>query len=159
MTSVLILGAGASCRAEYPTAQELLSRIGDEASRSSDCQFRNAWFVWKEFLRTLPPALEVVRHCSNPEIVLSLPDLFAAAAEFEDEFKTLRAVHHFKETGECTVDSLQRYFSSTGRKILGEARAARVKLIDCLDSYFSFHHHDDSQKPASAITYADTLAR
>lgn len=47
----------------------------------------------------------------------------------------------------------QRYFSSTGREILSEARAARAKLIDCLDLYFSFHHHDDSRKPASARNY------
>ena len=153
MTSVLILGAGVSCRAGYPTAQELLSRIRIEASQSAFCQFKNAWQSWEAFCATLPPALEVVRQCSNPEIVLSLIDLFAAAAEFEDEFQTRRAVHHFQETGECTVDSLQNYFSSGGREILGEARAARARLAECLDWYFSFRHHDDSQKPANERDY------
>lgn len=153
MTSVLILGAGASGRAGYPTAQELLSRIRDEALQSRACQFRNAWNAWEAFLETLPPALEVVHHCSNPEIVLSLPDLFAAAAESEDEFQTLKAIHHLQETGESTVDHLHEYFSSAGREILNEARVAIAQLLECLDWYFSFHHHADSQKPANERDY------
>lgn len=131
MTSVLILGAGASRRAGYPTARELLSRIRDEALQFRACQFRNAWNSWETFLRTLPPELEVVCHSSNPEIVLSLPDLFAAAAEFEDENQIRKA----------------------GREILSEARAAIAQLLECLDCYFSFHHHDDSQKPANERDY------
>lgn len=153
MVSVLILGAGASRRAGYPTAQDLLSEIRTEASHSESCQYRSAWQAWEAYCEALPPGLEVVRHCSNPEIVLSLPDLFAAAADFEDEFRTLRAGNHFQKTGEGTADDLQEYFSSKGRKLLGEAKAARARLLESLDWYFSFRHHDDSQKHASERDY------
>lgn len=156
MTSVLILGAGASWRAGYPTAQELLPRIREQASTSSSVQFRDAWNQWEAFLQALPPTLEVIRDCSNPEIVLSLPDLFDAAAEFEDEFRTGGAIHQLQQTGESTLEGLQAYFASAGREILSEARAARARLVECLDWFFSFRHHDDSQK---ARTERDYLRR
>jgi hypothetical protein len=153
MTSVLILGAGASRPAGYPTAEELLPKIKEEASRSGSCQFRDAWDQWESFLSTLPPELELIRSCSNPEIVLSLPDLFDVTAEFEDDSRTIRASHHFRETGKSTAEELEAYFSSAGRDFLGEARVARARLVECLDWFFSFRHHDDSTRPPTERDY------
>lgn len=156
MTSVLILGAGASRPAGYPTAQELLPRIREEASRSVAGQFHDAWNRWEAFLGAIPPALEIVRSCSNPEIVLSLPDLLDATAEFEDESRTVGAVHHLQNTGESTVEGLQAYFASAGREILSEARAARAHLVECLDWFFSFRHHDDGVRTRTERDYLRT---
>ena len=153
MTSVLILGAGASCPAGYPAAQALLPRMREEASSSTSVQFKEAWNRWENFLGTLPTALEVVRSCSNPEIVLSLPDLFDAAAEFEDEFRTVGAINYLQNTGESTVEELQAYFSSAGRAILSEARTARAHLVECFDWFFSFRHHDDSKRTRTERDY------
>ena len=125
----------------------------EEASSSASVQFQEAWKRWETFLGALPPALEVVRSCSNPEIVLSLPDLFDAAAEFEDEFRTVGAIRHLQNTGESTVEELQAYFSSTGRAILSEARAARAHLVECLDWFFSFRHYDDSKRTRTERDY------
>jgi hypothetical protein len=50
MTSVLISGAGASCPAGYPTAQELLPRVREEASGSASVQFQEGWKRWEAFL-------------------------------------------------------------------------------------------------------------
>jgi hypothetical protein len=153
MAKVLILGAGASCPAGYPAGQGLLPRIGEEASGSTSVQFKEAWNRWENFLGTLPTPLEVVRTCSNPEIVLSLLDLFDAAAEFEDEFRTVGAINHLQDTGESTAEELQAYFSSAGREILSEARAARTYLLECLDYFFFFRHYDDSKKPRTERDY------
>lgn len=153
MTSVLLLGAGASCPAGYPAAQALLPRMREEASSSASVQFQEAWERWETFLGALPPTLEVVGSCSNPEIVLSLPDLFDATAEFEDEFRTVRAIHHLQNTGESTVKDLQAYFASGGRAILSEARAARARLVECLNWFFSFRHHDDSKRTRTERDY------
>jgi hypothetical protein len=125
----------------------------EEASSSASVQFQEAWERWETFLGALPPALEVVGSCSNPEIVLSLPDLFDATAEFEDEFQTVRAIHHLQNTGESTVKDLQAYFASGGRAILSEARAARARLVECLNWFFSFRHHDDSKRTRTERDY------
>ena len=153
MTTILVLGAGASQPASYPTAEELLPRIKLEASSSCSVQFRKAWIHWKEFLRTLPPALEVVRSCANPEIILSFVDLLAAAAESEDEFRTRRALKRFVETGESAHEELEAYFASEGRDLLSQARTAQARLLECLDWFFGLRHAEDRRKPGAARDY------
>ena len=82
---VLIFGAGASKRAGYPLANELLDRVGESASESSSIQFRDAWQAWESFRESVPASLRLIAYNSNPEVVLSLPDLYHLAVESEDD--------------------------------------------------------------------------
>ena len=120
---VLILGAGASNPAGYPLANELLYRVGESASDSSSIQFSDAWQAWESFRKSVPASLSLIAYNSNPEVVLSLPDLYHLAAESEDEQRTTAAIRPFLKTGESSAEELEKYFDSGDRKALSTARA------------------------------------
>ena len=83
---VLIFGAGASKSAGYPLANALLDRVGESASESSSIQFSDAWKAWESFReQRVPRSLRLIAYNSNPEVVLSLPDLYHLATESEDK--------------------------------------------------------------------------
>jgi len=90
---------------------------------------------------------------ANPEVVLSLPDLFDLAIGEEDEKRTAEAVQRFRETGNTNVAALEAYFESEGRDFLVKARVARARLLDVLDSYFHFRHIDDQEAPKEKRSY------
>lgn len=142
---ILILGAGASKPAGYPLARELLTEVGREAERTSSIQFRDAWQTWEEFREGVPPALRLVAYNSNPEVVLSLPDLFVAAAESEDEARTASAIRTYLATGAADAQALERYFNSEERDALSAAFAPRARLLAALEWYFWERHHYDRE--------------
>lgn len=141
---VLILGAGASKRAGYPLAGELLEVVAREAKETSSLQFRDAWRRWEQFREQVPAPLRLIAYNSNPEVVLSLPDLYAAAAESEDDERTSSAVRRYLDTGEADAAELEAYFNSAERDALSEALPARARLLDALEWYFWGRHHEDA---------------
>lgn len=143
---VLILGAGVSKPAGYPLASELLDDLADVARRTPFSQLRNAWQRWEGFRDDLPSQLRLAAYNSNPEVVLTLVDLFIAAIEVEDLRQTSSAVRTFRETGEADTAALDIYYNSPERKALRVASAARARLLDVLEWYFWFKHHEDGQR-------------
>jgi len=156
MTSILLLGAGASVAGGYPVTDKLFSTMATEATTKAFVQYREAWSKWEDYRQSLPPALDVIRGCSNPEIVLSLPDLLDAAAEWEDERRIREAVEVSKATGESHHAALEAYFNSDGRAVVSQARGAWARLSDALNWFFLFRHQDDSRKERSSRDYLRT---
>ena len=152
---VMILGAGASKSAGYPLAGEILGEVGQAASRSASIQFREAWEAWEQFRESVPAPLRLIAYNSNPEVVLSLPDLYHAAVESEDDQQTTSAIRTFMDTGESRAEELEGYFDSAHREILAAAFAPRARLLDALEWYFGWKHHDDG----TARTRRDYLRR
>ena len=144
---VLIFGAGASKRAGYPLANELLDRVGESASESSSIQFRDAWQAWESFRESVPASLRLIAYNSNPEVVLSLPDLYHLAVESEDDQATTTAIRTFPTTGESSAEELEKYFDSGDREALSTARA-RARLLHALERYFGARHHEDRSERA-----------
>ena len=145
---VLIFGAGASKRAGYPLASELLDRVGESARESSSIQFRDAWRAWESFREEdVPKELSLIAYNSNPEVVLSLPDLYHLAAESEDDHRTTTAIRTFLENGESSTEELEEYFDSGKREALSAARDSRARLLRALEWYFGARHHEDRLQP------------
>ena len=73
--------------------------------------------------KSVPASLSLIAYNSNPEVVLSLPDLYHLAAESEDEQRTTAAIRPFLKTVESSAEELEKYFDSGDRKALSTARA------------------------------------
>ncbi len=145
---VLIFGAGASQPAGYPLARGLLDEVEREAGHTSSVQYRDAWREWEEFRESIPASLRLIAYNSNPEIVLSLADLFIAAVESEDDCRTSSAIRAFLAAGTANSQELESYFNSQEREALSNAFAARVRLLDALEYFFWFRHHEDGEQRA-----------
>jgi hypothetical protein len=148
---VLILGAGASKPAGYPLASEVMDAIKKMAEDSASVELRQAWEEWDRFRQSLPPDFKLIAYNMNPEVVLSLPDLFLLAIEHEDADRQTAAYRLFSETGEAHLDELEKYFNSDERAALQRAAKARSRFLRCLDYFFARgHHYDRDQRQRRA---------
>lgn len=149
----LLLGAGASARGGYPLTRDLLSVLAEEAQGVANETFKQAWEKWVAWRDAVPDSLALVARNANPEVVLSLPDLMALAAETEDDARLRSATRKHNEGDENATHGLEQYHDSPERDALAEAKVARGHLIHCLESYFEFAHGRDAQKPRSSRDY------
>lgn len=150
---VVILGAGASVGGDYPLTRDLLLVLAQEAQGVTDKTFKQAWQKWMAWRDSVPDSLALVARNANPEVVLTLPDLMALAAETEDDMRLRSAVAEHNEGKESAGSCLTQYHDSPARNALSEAKAARGHLLYCLDWYFEFAHMRDAQKPRSSRDY------
>ena len=84
---VLLLGAGASKCAGYPLTKDLMQAIGQEAIDSRALHLKDAWNKWKHLRETAPDRLSLMLNSPNPEICLSLLDLYELALAEQDPHK------------------------------------------------------------------------
>src|SRR6266700_1889701 len=121
---IVLLGAGASRAAGYPLASELLASLEREGTNTALWNLKTAWEGWCAFRDNLPEPRQLIARSGNPEIVLTLPDLFEAAADYEDQARTAEAVQAFRESGADLSPGLKKYFSSEPRNALSRAKVA-----------------------------------
>lgn len=140
---VLILGAGASKPAGYPLAAEVLDEVGRLAVGSPSLQLKDAWDEWVAFRDAMPEHLKLIANNSNPEVVLTWPDLYSLAVENEDDQRQSDAIRTYMATGESKVSELEKYFDSTEREALASAARPRSRLLHALEWYFLYKHHED----------------
>jgi len=143
---LVILGAGASKAAGYPLAAEVLDEVGRVASTSASVQLKEAWEAWVEFRDAIPEPLKLIATNSNPEVVLTLPDLYSLALENEDDHQRTEAIRGYMATGEADASELEDYFDSAEWKALAAAARPRARLLDALEWYFLFRHHEDQEQ-------------
>lgn len=140
MNRLLILGAGASKKAGYPLANELLAELAREAE--ADENYKDTWGVWVQFLAELPEELALLGKTANPEIILSLIDLFGLALDCADEDRMKKAF-----CGALAENELAEHYDSKERQFVLKARKPKYRFLNALDYYFSFKHRHD-QKPS-----------
>src|ERR1700674_2875933 len=82
----------------------------------------------------------------NPEVVLSLPDLYEAAARSADEAEMHKVLEKLRADNVTEEDlhNHEEYFKSEGRKRFEEARRARIGFIGCLQRFFFYRHYVDA---------------
>jgi hypothetical protein len=81
---IYLFGAGASFKAGYPLAKTLVKAIEAEARNSPITNLSRAWVEWQKVRDTSSRIAKYLLYNSNPEVVLSLPELCEAARESED---------------------------------------------------------------------------
>ncbi len=144
---VLVLGAGASRCAGYPLASELVSEIKREADSGSRFfgNFTSAWNRWESSVSRSSGLLRLLLRNPNPEVVLSVPDLFNAAwdAELRQNFADARRVLR----GEIGAKEGAK---RAGRRAqiahqFQDLMVAKERFPECIDWFFRFRHREDSK--------------
>jgi hypothetical protein len=144
---VLLFGAGASFNAGYPLSKNLINEIEKEARDSRIDNLSRAWAEWQHLRDNSSGLASYLLGNSNPEVVLSLPDLCEAARDYEDREAFGKAREAFS-TGSDDPGEIWNHLKSEGRKLANQAIAARERFRDCLNQYFLYKHYLDS-KPAN----------
>lgn len=138
---VLLLGAGASKGAGYPLASQLLASIEADIASSPAAQPREAWRQWRAFRDGVTGPLQVVLRNPNPEVILSLLDLYEAALSAHDDEELAQAARALRDGLEGAAIEP---WDTRERQALYEGKVARNRLLDCLSEYFEAKHCDDN---------------
>lgn len=150
---VFLFGAGASFKAGYPLAKNLITEIEKEARDSAVQNLSRAWADWQRLRDNSSGLARYLLGNSNPEVVLSLPDLCEVARDSEDSEAFEKAQQAF-EAGSEDPGDIWNHLKSEGRELANQAVAARECFRDCLSQYFLYKHFLDSKpKPRAAREY------
>jgi hypothetical protein len=142
---ILIFGAGASIPASYPAADALIPTIGEFVEEFSDSTLKRYWNRWDSWRRNNKSLKRIVFN-PNPEVVLSLADLYETATKAADEAAMHTALEKWR-SGKLTKAALRAYekqWKDEGRKRLLKGGLARIGFIECLQRYFFYCHHRDA---------------
>jgi hypothetical protein len=123
---VLLFGAGSSMRAGYPLASELISATEEFVHSEREVMRRTYWNRWDSWRRNAEGIVKELLYSSNPEVVLSVPDLYEAALQAGDIEQWTKALKKWKAEG-LTEEELrehQDHWRSQERKKLSEAHLA-----------------------------------
>lgn len=150
MSAVLFLGAGASADAGYPLASQLLERIESHVAQSPFQDEKRDWQRFTRFGNSASGALSMVLRCTNPEVVLTVPDLLEAGLSTSDSDHWKRVKTALRDGDEENLDSLQQYWSDPGRNELVQAVLAKEAFQRLADCFFSHQHCSDSL-PAAKV--------
>jgi len=145
---VILLGAGASKCAGYPLAGELISEIKNEADGASRSlwNFTSAWNSWEGAVSRCTGLLGLLLRNPNPEVVLSVPDLFDAAwnSELRQNWTDYRRVNRGQIPEQEGAERVRARVRNARR--FQELIIASMRFRDCLDMYFRSKHVEDSKK-------------
>ena len=141
---VFLFGAGASFKAGYPLAKNLLGEIEEEARNSPIENLCRSWAEWQSLRDNSSGLANYLLGNSNPEVVLSLPDLCEVARDSEDRAAFGKA-RQVLEAGSDDPGEIWEHLKSEGRKLANEAVVARERSRDCLNQYFLYKHYLDSK--------------
>ncbi len=144
---ILIFGAGSSIPAACPSANELIPTIETFVEEYSDVMLKEYWQRWDSWRRNNEPLNQIVFN-PNPEIVLSLADLYEAANIAADEAAMHSALEKSRagELTEADFRAYEAHWKDEGRKRLEEGRLARIGFIECLQRVFFYCHHRDASE-------------
>jgi hypothetical protein len=144
---ILIFGAGASTPANYPLADALIPTVSKFVEGHSDAILKQYWARWDTWRRN-NEFLKGIIFNPNPEVVLSLADLYETASRVADE-SAMRVALEKSRSGELTeaeFAAYQKYWKAEERKRLEEGRLARIGFIECLQRFLLYCHHRDASE-------------
>ena len=148
MTKVLFLGAGASVDAGYPLTVRLLGAMEAEYRETVFHNEKRDWEVFSKYRSNASGPLASVLNASNPELVLTLPDLLEAALESNDTDNWIALRAAAMKDDERAVDAANRYWNDSQREELHQAVLAKRAFQRLTDSFFSHLHCSDSEADA-----------
>lgn len=146
---VVFVGAGASIPAGYPSAAALLDHVGKSAEESPDQSVKDAWHRFHNFRDRATGMASRILGSSNPEIVLSLPDLYRAADANEDQ-DLGRALAKAEDDSDL-LEQKERLRTKPTEFL--EAEIAVRDCLYCLEHFFWERHCLDGGCEASKRDY------
>ena len=140
---IVFLGAGASRKAGYPLASALLDALESEVTGTSSGNLREAWEQFNSYREGASGPAKVSLFSKNPEVVLSLLDLYEAAHQDASDswFRELKRLARNPQADRSQFSERHPFESEPAD--LKNADLARKGLIDCLQYYFGRLHARD----------------
>lgn len=156
MKQVYFFGSGASVHAGYPLTQNLFDEI--KRNIHSDVTIQEAWERFEKFRHSANGQLKSVLESSNPELILTVPDLLVATLKENDlnRWKKLKKAWH--SGNQQIIEELNKEWSDPRRKHLFEGELAKRDFQLLVDHFFSMKHaNDDHQNPRERRTYIHNM--
>jgi len=146
MNTVILLGAGASIAAGYPSANDLFSQLEKFAQETFLGQVHTDWATWVEFRESEQFKLvELLFKAVNPEIVLSALDILQTAKDDVSRGLFGIAAALMKEQSPPHGSDTYRYLSRNLNDDFGkQSMQARYALLRCIVHYME---HKTSRDP------------
>ncbi len=144
---VLIFGAGASRPAGYPLAGELISTIEEFVRAEPEVMLRAYWDRWTSWRDNADGIMKELLSSPNPEVVLSLPDLYETALQAAN-IEQLRKARSKWEAGELSEEDLRKYeeyWKSEAHEKLLAGRQALIGFLECLQRFYLSRHYQDAK--------------
>lgn len=143
---VIFLGAGSSHKAGYPLASNLLCELETELTNTYNIVIREAWSHFAKFRNEATGILKRILSSTNPEVVLSLIDLYNASwkVEQKDFYKQMSKAFKQLNAHPESVITPPDLPKDTKKKDFFEARYAVHAFLECVDNFFLLRHCYDS---------------
>ncbi len=147
MKQIYFFGSGASVGAGYPPTQELLNKIKNKV-QSADQRTKEAWDRFEKFRYSAKGQLKLVLESSNPELMLTVPDLLAATLK-ENDLDTWKKLKEARRSDDQrTIREINKWWRHPLRKQLVAGEQAKRDFQLLVDHFFSMKHADDDQPTA-----------
>jgi hypothetical protein len=149
MRQVYFIGSGFSIDVGYPSNKKLLDKIGEEARDNREVRVRHAWNRfegWVEkFRHSEGSPIRAIFESSNPELILTIPDLLVATLEENDLniFEDLREAR--SRNDESAIHEINMRWEHPLREKLTECQLVIEDFQLLLDYFFSYKHCRDSK--------------
>ena len=149
---VLFLGAGASKGAGYPLASELLAEVGMYVESSRMSGVRDEWARYLDFWKATRGVSRRILESTNPEVVLTLLDLFAEARATESQDFSSWLSRFGKTWDKSDRRNLKKARKRREKEPheFAKVELARLGLRRALDKYFWQKHAGDAEETARA---------
>lgn len=134
---VLFLGAGASCDAGYPRTHKIFDELKNYCLTSFVGLKRQKWQSFEKAKKKINKIARVVIDTNNPELILTLPDLLAAAQNEYESNQIAKADKDLSLFGRCFFDYRRP------EKIIRYANTMKSCFEYLLSEYFLYKHDED----------------
>ena len=135
------MGAG------YPPTQKLINEIKNKV-QSADQYTKEAQDQFEKFRYSAKGQLKSVLESSNPELILTVPDLLAATLNENDLDRWKKLKEAWRSGNQQIIDEINKEWSDPQRKHLIEGEQAKRDFQLLVDRFFSMKHADDNQQNA-----------
>ncbi|HEV8581662.1 MAG TPA: hypothetical protein VGX68_21550 [Thermoanaerobaculia bacterium] len=146
---VYFLGAGASKAAGYPLASELFYELERDCESSRDLDIQRAWRAFSDFRQEAEEPAKTLLTSTNPEIALSLLDLYSRTRELREDGWWMKLFALRDSSRPDDLEELKRYPFDTEPPELPKAQEAVRGLLLCLRGFFDWRNHLDNQREST----------
>lgn len=148
---VVILGAGASSTAGYPLTSDLLPELEKEMDSTRNIVVKDAWHRFSNFRKEAKGVIQRILSSTNPEVVLSLIDLYTETRKNEEQdfYTALGKIHKQLKSGAEPLGKLPDNPKIGEPKEFFKAKIAVRDFLDCLNHFFGWRHYCDYKEDST----------
>lgn len=163
MMKIVFLGAGASHAAGYPLTSALLPELEKMTASTPNIFVPDYWKRFSEFRNKTTGVIKRIMFSTNPEVILSLIDLYTECYKNEEqeswkEFERLLKQSKFEavnseEIPDDSYDTEEKEFNKD-KKVFFDAKLAIRDFLKCVDYFFLLRHcFDSTEKGTKRLQY------